>query len=97
MDTPSCFSVVFTKGNYSCDLLFCSLDKGALPKKCSLHLILLHSKRPKLYAILAFLSAIGLNKKKCLLPEELILSTKSLPNKREHKTKKTVELLPLKV
>ena len=40
----------------------CSLDNKNLPKR-SLLLTLLHSERPKLYANLAVLSAIGLKEK----------------------------------
>ena len=58
----------FTKSNSFHDLLIASLEerKSILKEKnCSQRsefspLTLLHSERPKLYAILAFLSAIGL-------------------------------------
>ena len=62
-----CFSVIFIKGNNFCDFLFAPppppLDK-VLPKGIyQVLLTLLHSERPKLYTILAFVSAIGLRKK----------------------------------
>ena len=52
----------FYKGNNFFDFLFHSLNEEALPKS-GLQLTLLHSERPKLYAILAFLSVIGLKER----------------------------------
>ena len=46
------------------DFLFASLTEEAL-LKWDLLLTLLHSERPKLYTILAFLSALGLKEKIC--------------------------------
>ena len=53
------FSSCFTKGNNFCDFLFVSLGDRT-QSKTDLRLTLLHSERPKLSIILAFLSAIGL-------------------------------------
>ena len=57
--TSNVFSPCYYKGNYFNDLLFASLDVGT-NLECNLFLTLLHSERPKLYTILAFLSVIGL-------------------------------------
>ena len=65
---------IFMKEDNFCDFLFASLDHRALLKwdillkkrihslisKFLLSLTLLHSEQPKLYGVLAFLSAIGL-------------------------------------
>ena len=53
-----CFAAIFTKVNNFCDFLFASLDCVAL-SEWDLFLTQLHSERPKLHTILAFLSAIG--------------------------------------
>ena len=58
------FFVVFTEGNNNCDFLFAYLDEEALVK-WGLFLTLLHSERPKLHRVLAFLSAIGLKENIC--------------------------------
>ena len=49
------------KSNNVCDLLFAYTDSLVLPN-WGLLLTQLHSERPKLYTIFAFLSAIGLKK-----------------------------------
>ena len=57
--TLSFFITILAKGNSFCDFLFASLDEIDPWATRSL-LTLLHSERPKLHAILAFLNVIGL-------------------------------------
>ena len=67
------FFATFTNGDNFCDIQFPSLDEEDLPKWsllleeriCTISskyfpLTLLHSEQPKLYRVLAVLSAIGL-------------------------------------
>ena len=65
-----------TKGSNFCDFLFVSFDDKTL-RKWGLILTPLHLEKPKLHAILASLSAIGLKGSKCFLLGEQILSFKS--------------------
>ena len=61
-------------------------------------LTLLHSERPKLYAILAFLSAIGLRERTCSIEREHILSFQHsfLGQGITYKGSKCVKVFPLK-
>ena len=58
MDTSPCFSATFTKGNNLSVFLFASLVEEIL--KMVYTFTLLHSEQPKLYGVLAVLSATGL-------------------------------------
>ena len=63
MDTSPCFSATFTKGNNLSVFLFASLVEEIL--KMVYTFTLLHSEKPKLYGVLAVLSATGLKGEKC--------------------------------
>ena len=57
--TPKGVDCHFSKRDNFCAFMLATLGDVALPK-CYILLTLLHSERPKLYTILAFLSALGL-------------------------------------
>ena len=75
MDSPPYLSAIFEKGDNFYDFQFSCRDRVALPV-WGLVLTLLHSERPKLHTILAFLSAVGLKGRIC--SGQQIFSFKSL-------------------
>ena len=59
--STSMFFPIYTKADNFYDFLFAFMDEKAIAKL--IYLNPMHSEKPKLYAILVFLSAIGLTGK----------------------------------